>query len=61
MPVLNPIGYSDYVRDDPETAAIDDALNHSYALIEPNLPIENSSGGLNRFNKGEGEKRKICL
>lgn len=61
VPVLNPIGYDDYVRDDPSTSAVDDDLNHAYALIEPNIvdPTD-AAGARNPVHKGEGEKEKFA-
>ena len=62
VPVLNPIGYDDYVRDDPSTPSIiDDDLNYAYALIEPNITTPTNSAGLqNPVHKGLGEKEKFA-
>ncbi|MGF1483444.1 MAG: hypothetical protein ACFBZ8_03670 [Opitutales bacterium] len=39
-PSLNPVGYDDYVADDPSTpGVIGDDLNHGYAIIEPTLSV----------------------
>ncbi|MFP4492398.1 MAG: hypothetical protein ACLFRP_00725 [Puniceicoccaceae bacterium] len=61
VPVLNPIGYDDYVRDDPDTPTPDDDLNYAYALIEPNITdASGPTGGRNPVHKGEGEKEKFA-
>lgn len=61
VPTLNPIGYKDYVRDDPRTSAIDDDLNYAYALIEPNITDPTlSTGTRNPLHKGPGEKEKFA-
>lgn len=61
VPVLNPIGYDDYVRDDPSTSAVDDDLNYAYALIEPNIIDPTASNGArNPVHKGDGEKEKFA-
>ena len=54
VPKLNLIGFPDYVRDNPATEAVDDALNYAYAIIEPNLPTSSPD------NKGIGEKEKYA-
>ncbi|GAB4270612.1 MAG: hypothetical protein Tsb0018_02780 [Opitutales bacterium] len=50
----NAIGFEAYKRDDPDTATTDDALNHPYAIIEPNLSNKNVN------HKGEGESLKYA-
>lgn len=54
----SPIGYKDYVRDDPSTPEIDDDLNYAYAIIEPNLKVKDTVNHPNY--KGEGEKQKYA-
>jgi len=62
VPSLNPIGFNDYVRDDPSTPSIvDDDLNYAYALIEPNIVQATDPSGLqNPVHKGAGEKEKFA-
>jgi len=60
VPVLSPIGYSDYVRNNPDTATVDDALNYAYALLEPNQPLNREGGGSNPIHKGVGEREKFA-
>jgi len=61
VPTLNPIGYDDYVRDNPDTATPDDDLNYAYALIEPNIiEATGPDGGKNPVHKGPGEKEKFA-
>ena len=61
VPVLNPIGYRDYVRDNPATSTLDDDLNYAYALIEPNITEPTGpTGGRNPVHKGQGEKEKFA-
>lgn len=61
VPNLNPVGFNDYVRDNPETAAVDDDLNYGYAIIEPPQPAEDPTepGFKNPAHKGVGEKEKF--
>lgn len=61
VPKLNPIGFKDYVRDNPATAAIDDPLNYGYAIIEPNQPAEDPDdpGYVNPIHKGMAETEKF--
>ncbi len=62
VPSLNPIGYKDYVRDNPDTPAVDDDLNYAYALIEPNITDPTYGSGLkNPVHKEEGEKEKFSF
>lgn len=62
VPNLNPIGFANYVRDNPATAAIDDPLNHGYAIIEPNQPAEDPDdpGFVNPIHKGIAETEKFA-
>jgi len=63
VPILNPIGYDNYVRDDPSTPGIlDDDLNFAYALIEPNITDPTGTSGLmNPVHKGNGEEEKFAF
>ncbi len=62
VPTLNPIGFENYVRDNPATATVDDPLNHGYAIIEPNQPAEdpNDPGFKNPVHKGLAETEKFA-
>jgi hypothetical protein len=51
IPILNPIGYSDYVPDYDGSTTIE---NHAYAIIEPNLPLASP------YHKAEGEEEKFA-
>jgi hypothetical protein len=52
-PSLNPVGYKDYVADDPDTSEVGDDLNHGYAIIEPNLSVSSPN------HKADGESSKF--
>lgn len=56
VPYQNPVGYKDYVRDDPTTPELDDDLNYAYAIIEPNLKVKNKINHPNYKGAGENEK-----
>lgn len=62
VPNLNPIGFQNYVRDNPDTAAVDDPLNYGYAIIEPNQPAEDldDAGFKNPVHKGVAETEKFA-
>lgn len=51
IPVLNPVGYGDYVPDYDGSTTIE---NHAYAIIEPNLPLSSP------YHKAEGEEEKFA-
>lgn len=52
------VNFPNYVRDNPATSTVDDALNYAYAVIEPNLLV---AGRLNStYNKGAGEQQKFA-
>lgn len=51
--VLNPVGYDDYTPDEVADGR-DTTYNPSYALIEPNLPLEHTQ------HKGLGEEEKFA-
>ncbi len=53
-PKLNPVGYSDYVEDDPSTpSVVGDDLNYGYAIIEPTLSVTSPN------HKVDGEASKF--
>ncbi|OIO60912.1 MAG: hypothetical protein COZ46_03240 [Verrucomicrobia bacterium CG_4_10_14_3_um_filter_43_23] len=63
VPYLNPIGFKNYIDDDPATPTVaGDDLNYAYALIEPNMPAKKPSDPSqpNPEHKGEGEKQKFA-
>lgn len=51
IPVQNPVGYESYHGDRDGSTEVE---NHSYALIEPNLPLSNP------HHKGAGEDQKFA-
>jgi hypothetical protein len=51
IPVLNPVGYDDYV---PDTTGSTTVENHGYAIIEPNLPLSSP------YHKAAGELEKFA-
>lgn len=42
VPKMNPVGFSDYTPDDPDTAA-DEKFNPGYALVEPLVPDDHDN------------------
>ena len=51
IPVLNPVGYADYVPDYDGSTTVE---NHAYAIIEPNLPLASP------YHKRAGEREKFA-
>ncbi len=61
VPPLNPLGFRNYVRNNPNTTVLDDALNHGYAILEPNQPLRQPDGTLNPAHKRTAETEKFSF